>query len=176
MQDAAGGDVELGKAVADPDEWAFAGVQVVVHLSVGGLLGKGLVAIEVAGVETRCGGDFDGVEPGESRGALAAYEPAGAEEGALGLSGSEQGGDAGTCGFGLGFDGSDKWGGVDRGGFPAAVTAGKAVLNLLVGRADHGHPPHRPAHPRPHSARFSHLGRLYRHGVTIPWSSNFKIR
>lgn len=34
-EDAAGGDVELGEAVPDPDQWAFAGIEVVVHLSVG---------------------------------------------------------------------------------------------------------------------------------------------
>lgn len=77
-------------------------------------MGKGLVAVEVAGVESGCGSDFDGVEAGEPRGALAADESAGAEEGALGLAVAEQGGDGGTSSFGLGLDGGDERGGVDR--------------------------------------------------------------
>ncbi len=151
---AAGRDVELGEPAADPDQGSFAGVQVVVHLSVGGPWGKGLFAVEVAGIESGCGGDFDGVESREPSSALAADESAGAEKGALGLAVREQGGDGGTGGFGLRLDGGNEWRGVDRYGLPASVTAGKAVLNLLVGGADHGHPSHRPAHPPLSSGQF----------------------
>jgi hypothetical protein len=154
----AGRDVELGEAAADPYQGALAGVQVVVHLSVGGLAGEDFVAVEVAGVETGSGSDFDGVEAGEPGRSLVAYLCAGTEEGALGLVGAKQGGDGLTCRFGLGLDGGDEEGGIDGGRLAAAVAAGKTVFNLLVGRADHGHPSHGPAHPPRSSARSSHLG------------------
>ncbi|MFH9646243.1 hypothetical protein ACH4MU_15595 [Streptomyces albidoflavus] len=112
---AAGGDVELREAVADPDEGAFAGVQVVVHLPVGGLLREDLLAVEVACVETGGRGDLDGVEPGEPRGSRGAEEPSGAEERALRLPGPEQRGDRDTSRFGAGLDGGDEGSGVDRG-------------------------------------------------------------
>ncbi len=146
-EDAAGGDAELGEAAADPHEGAFAGIEVVVHLSICGRLGKGLVTVQVAGVEAGCGGDLDGVEPGEPRVLGVPELGSGPEVRLLGLGGAEEGGDGGPGFFCPGLDRGDERGRVDQDRLSASVAAGEAVLNLLVARADHGHPRHRPAHP-----------------------------
>lgn len=147
----------------------------VVHLPVSGRSGKGLFAVQVPGVEPGCGGDFDSVESGEPRGALAADESAGAEEGTLGLAGAEQGGDGGPGRFGIGLDGSDEGAASTVVDFPQPWPPVRRYSTCSSDGPIMVTHPIDPPTPRADSTSSSHLGRLYRHGVTIPWSSQIKI-